>query len=149
MWGSLGMTIRMSIFSIFSQRWNKFLLLATCDEEFSVFIDTTDLARLGADKASPQLHRPWQSMVPCGGWVCTELFSIVLWLSIFFTVQFVHYLQMGVYLGNAELWAYMWKSPGREFSLEGVIRIGLGKWTNVLPFALLATTWSLGIWKKK
>ena len=65
-------------------------------------------------------------------------------LSVFSTVQFVHYLQMGVYLEKVGLWVYVWKSPGRRkhvsFSLEKRIRVDLGRCPNIL-FLLLSLSY--------
>lgn len=88
----------------------------------------------GSKRAGPQLHWPWQSMVPVGDEFSRHCFLIALWLSVFSPVQFAHYLQMGVYLGKAALWVSMWKSPGQKhvpFSLEGGMRINLGRWVNI------------------
>lgn len=56
------------------------LLLFTCDGEFSVFIDTTDLARLAAGEPALSYTDPGRAWHPVGGWVCIALFSVVCFL---------------------------------------------------------------------
>lgn len=101
------------------------LLLVTCDGEYFVFIDTTDLARLAAGEPALSYTDPGRAWHPVGDESSLHCFL----LSVFSTVQFVHYASMGVYLGKVGPWAYVWKSPGRRkhvsFSLEGGIRVDL------------------------
>lgn len=63
------------------------LLLVTCDGEFFVFIDTTYLARLAAGEPALSYTDPGRAWHPVGDESLLHCFL----LSVFSTVQFVHY----------------------------------------------------------
>lgn len=96
---------------------------------------------LGIRRASPQHHWPWQSMVPCGGGVHTELISVVHWLFVSSTVQF-DIICRWVCIWGKQVSGFACGIPREEACV--IFRIDLERGANIL-FLLLFVTGYLGI----